>query len=75
MSMLRVISILLLCFILINLFVGLFHLLRNKGDSNKVVRSLTIPCGVVDIVICFHPCRREIWGFPRIATATCRIIA
>ena len=42
MSMLRVISILLLCFILINLFVGLFHLLRNKGDSNKVVRSLTI---------------------------------
>lgn len=39
----RIILIFLLCFIVINLFIGLFHVVRGKPeDSNKVVRALTI---------------------------------
>ena len=45
--MMRIVLIFLLCFIVINLFIGLFHLVRgnhkNGGASdNRVVRSLTI---------------------------------
>ena len=40
--MLRVIAILLVCFIIVNLFIGLWHLLREKSSSRKMVRALTI---------------------------------
>lgn len=40
--MLRIIAILLICFIIINLFIGLWHLLREKSSSRKMVRALTI---------------------------------
>ncbi len=42
--MLRIITILLLCFIVVNLFAGLYHILRNRGgdDSNRAVRALTV---------------------------------
>ena len=39
----RISLIFLLCFIVINLFIGLFHIVRGKpADSSKVVRALTI---------------------------------
>ena len=40
--MLRIIAILLLCFIIVNLFIGLWHLLRDRSGSRKMVRALTI---------------------------------
>lgn len=42
--MLRIIAILLLCFIIVNLFIGLWHLLRDRSGSGsrKMVRALTI---------------------------------
>ena len=40
--MLRVAAILLICFIIVNLFIGLWHLLREKSSSRKMVRALTI---------------------------------
>ena len=40
--MLRIVAILLICFILVNLFAGLWHLLRDRGGSTKMVRALTI---------------------------------
>ncbi|MBE8158854.1 MAG: DUF2909 domain-containing protein, partial [Betaproteobacteria bacterium] len=40
--MLRIIAILLLCFIAVNLFVGLFHILRGKDRGAKAVRILAI---------------------------------
>lgn len=40
--MLRVVAILLICFIIVNLFIGLWHLLREKSSSRKMVRALTI---------------------------------
>ena len=40
--MLRIIAILLVCFIIVNLFIGLWHLLREKSSSRKMVRALTI---------------------------------
>lgn len=41
--MLRIITILLLCFIVVNLFAGLYHILRNRQgkDSTRAVRALT----------------------------------
>ena len=39
--MLRIITILLLCFVAVNLFAGLYHILRNRGDSTRAVRALT----------------------------------
>ena len=39
----RIVLIFLLCFIVINLFIGLFHIVRGKGkDTSQVVRALTI---------------------------------
>lgn len=39
----RIILIFLLCFIIINLFIGLFGIIRGKSkNTNQVVRSLTI---------------------------------
>ncbi|MCH9705058.1 MAG: DUF2909 domain-containing protein [Proteobacteria bacterium] len=39
----RFVFIFLLCFVVINLFIGLFHIIRGKSkNSNQVVRSLTI---------------------------------
>lgn len=40
--MLRIIAIILLCFIVVNLFAGLFHILRDGGKSTKTVRVLAI---------------------------------
>lgn len=40
--MLRIIMIFLLCFVVINLFVGLFYILRGKKTDEKAVRALTI---------------------------------
>ncbi|MGU9951082.1 MAG: DUF2909 domain-containing protein [Gammaproteobacteria bacterium WSBS_2016_MAG_OTU1] len=40
--MLRIVAILLLCFIIINLFVGLFYVLRGGKRGTKTVRALTI---------------------------------
>lgn len=40
--MLRIVAILLVCFIIVNLFIGLWHLLREKSSSRKMVRALTI---------------------------------
>ena len=39
--MVRVIAILLFVFILVNLFMALFAMVRNKPGSNDVVKSLT----------------------------------
>lgn len=42
-NVMRILLIFLLCFIVVNLFIGLFHIVRGKSrDSNKVVRALTI---------------------------------
>ena len=39
----RIILIILLCFIVVNLFIGLYHIVRGKEkQTNQVVRSLTI---------------------------------
>ena len=39
----RIVLIFLLCFIVINLFIGLFHIVRGKSkNNNDVVRALTI---------------------------------
>lgn len=38
----KIITILLLCFVVVNLFIGLYHLLRDRGQSTKMVRALTI---------------------------------
>lgn len=32
----------LLCFIVINLFIGLYHILRGNSSNNKALRALTI---------------------------------
>lgn len=32
----------LLCFVVINLFIGLFHILRGRQTDNKALRALTI---------------------------------
>ena len=65
MNMLRVISILLLCFIIINLFVGLFHLLRNKKeDSHKVIRSLTIRVALSVLLFAFILVAAKFGAFP-----------
>ena len=40
--MLRIVAILLVCFIIVNLFIGLWHLLREKSSSRRMVRALTI---------------------------------
>ncbi len=40
--MLRIIAIVLLCFIVVNLFIGLFHILRGGGKSEKTVRILAL---------------------------------
>ena len=45
-AMIRIITILLLCFIVVNLFAGLFHILRNRKDSHKAVRALTVRVGL-----------------------------
>ncbi|MGI9337284.1 MAG: twin transmembrane helix small protein [Gammaproteobacteria bacterium] len=39
--MLRIITILLLCFIVVNLVAGLYHILRKSEDSTRAVRALT----------------------------------
>lgn len=39
----RIVLIFLLCFIVINLFIGLFHIVRGKDKGgHQVVRALTI---------------------------------
>lgn len=40
--MLRIIAILLLCFIAVNLFAGLYHILRGKDRGGKAVRLLAV---------------------------------
>jgi hypothetical protein len=40
--MLRIVTILLLCFVVVNLFIGLYHILRGGDRSTKAVRALTI---------------------------------
>ena len=40
--MMRILAILLLCFVVVNLFVALYHLLREKSGSAKTVRALTV---------------------------------
>ncbi|MGI9297293.1 MAG: DUF2909 domain-containing protein [Gammaproteobacteria bacterium] len=40
--MLRIIAILLLCFIVVNLFAGLFHILRGRDGGAKSVRILAL---------------------------------
>ncbi|MGI9306827.1 MAG: DUF2909 domain-containing protein [Gammaproteobacteria bacterium] len=42
MSQIKIIAILLLCFIAVNLFVGLFHILRGKDQGTKTVRILAV---------------------------------
>ncbi len=39
---LRIIGILLICFILVNLFVGLVNIVRDRSKTNRVARNLTI---------------------------------
>lgn len=41
--MLRIIAIVLLCFIVVNLFAGLYHIMRNrKEDPTRAARALTL---------------------------------
>lgn len=41
-GMLRIAAILLLCFIVVNLFAGLFHILRGREQGAKAVRMLAL---------------------------------
>ena len=40
--MIRVLGILLVCFILVNLFMGLVNIVRDRSRTNRVVRNLTL---------------------------------
>ena len=40
--MLRIIAILLLCFVIVNLFFGLYTLLRDRSGTYRTVRALTL---------------------------------
>ena len=40
--MLRIVLILLLCFIVINLFFGLYTILRDRSAGTRAVRTLTV---------------------------------
>ena len=44
--MLRIIVILLLCFVIVNLFFGLYTLLRDRSGTYRTVRTLTIRVAV-----------------------------
>jgi len=53
MLLVKYIVILLLCFVIISLFSGLYFLVKDKGQSNRTVNALTIRIGlsVVAIII------------------------
>ncbi|MDM5146941.1 twin transmembrane helix small protein [Candidatus Persebacteraceae bacterium Df01] len=61
----RIIFILLLCFIFINLFIGLFHMLRDRSGSNKTVRALTIRVGLSVLLFVFIIVSSQFGLFPK----------
>ncbi|MGI9346738.1 MAG: twin transmembrane helix small protein [Gammaproteobacteria bacterium] len=62
--MIRIISILLLCFIVVNLFIGLFHMLRDRSSSTKTVRALTFRVGLSVALFIFILLSSQLGWFP-----------
>lgn len=44
--MLRIIAILIFCFVLVNLVMGLISLLKDRGESTRMVKALTWRIGL-----------------------------
>ena len=51
MLFVKFIVILLLCFIIVSLFSGLFFLVKDKGQTNRVVNALTLRIGLSVLAI------------------------
>ena len=51
MLLVKFVVILLLCFVIISLFTGLYFLVKDKGQSNRTVNALTVRIGLSVLAI------------------------
>ncbi len=51
MLLVKFVVILLLCFVIVSLFTGLYYLVKDKGQSNRTVNALTVRIGLSVLAI------------------------